>query len=160
MLYAIITCVILYGHYVTSRLGIGLTIPPPDIRVSIADLNGLFRSCYFQLRYNRDDTVAMTCCSRVVEVIRITRICELVSTVGCREGMEGDTLADEVGRMNRQIQYIQRIYYIRAAYIDRINIRAGVVVAFAAPCKRVAFADILVPALHLHVRRVFLHTYA
>ena len=62
--------------------------------------------------------------------------------------------------MNRQIQYIQRIHDVRATYIQGIHIGSCVEVVLIAPSEGVAFADILVPCAHLHVRRIFLHTYA
>ena len=74
--------------------------------------------------------------------------------------MERDTLTDIIGRMNRQIQYIQRIHDVRATYIQGIHIGSGVEVVLIAPSEGVAFADILIPCAHLHVRRIFLHTYA
>ena len=72
MLYAIVAQTVLNRYYVSAGLRIGRTVPFPDIRVAVADRDGLFGTGYFQLGYYGDDTVAMTVSRRVMELMSLT----------------------------------------------------------------------------------------
>ena len=72
MLYAVIAQTVLHRYYVTTGLRIGRTVPFPDIRVAVADRDGLLGTGYFQLGYYGNDTVAMTVSRRVMELMSLT----------------------------------------------------------------------------------------
>ena len=106
VLYAVSTLTVLDCHDITSGLLVGLTIPFPDIRVAVADGLVVFRTAQFASSINSDDTVAPEV-RFVRDRIYLAVICELMSTVGEREVMRGDTLRPCVDRIHRQIQYIE-----------------------------------------------------
>ena len=110
VLYAVIALSVLDNHYVASGLGVGSTVPFPYVRCR-SDLvgtenNRLFRTSYFALSYNDIDTVT-TACRGVADRVCLTVIREVVTTVSAREVGEGDALAEQVGRMNGEVQYIE-----------------------------------------------------
>ena len=72
VLYAVIAQTVLNRYYVSAGLRIGRTVPFPDIRVAVADRDGLLGTGYFQLGYYGDDTVAMTVSRRVMELMSLT----------------------------------------------------------------------------------------
>ena len=72
MLYAVIAQTVLHRYYVTTGLRIGRTVPFPDIRVAVADRDGLLGTGHFQFCYYGNDTVAMTVSRRVMELMSLT----------------------------------------------------------------------------------------
>ena len=82
-----------------------------------------------------------------------------MSTVSARERSEGDALTEQISRMNGEVQYIERIHFVRATDEHGVYIDTGVVVVLVTPEQGVAFTDLFGPALHVHMRSVLFHSH-
>ena len=159
MLYAVVAVGVRLGDYVPSALTVLYAVPCPTVEIAGTDRYAVLRTG--QLALGGDDIDAVAAVNGgVTDSVGLAVSGELMASVRAGEGVERDTLAEKVCRVHRQVQYVKRVNSIRAAYFDRIYIRAGVVIPFVAPFECVALADLFVPGAHLHLFGGLFHAYA